>query len=160
MSWHNGRTRRTPNPDSEEVVRDCITNGGRSAADSILARSPSSNKGRIRIAQTSLSLSFIACGQNGGPYIPGCHHSPGTQFGAGPNRIRRNREEQVVPNRNEGGGAVPWAVRNQELQIGFPEGLAAAIKHTVIGVKKTIGKVKKYVQLKIVTATKQKASAH
>jgi hypothetical protein len=36
------------------------------------------------------------------------------------------------------------------------KGHAAAIKYTVIGVKKTIGKVKKYVQLKIVTATKQR----
>jgi hypothetical protein len=30
----------------------------------------------------------------------------------------------------------------------------------VIRVKKTIGKMKKYLQLKIVTATKQRASAH
>ena len=52
-----------------------------------------------------------------------------------------------------------WAVRNQRLQIGFPESHAAAIKHTVIRVKKTIGKVKKYIQLKIVTATKQRANA-
>jgi hypothetical protein len=37
---------------------------------------------------------------------------------------------------------------------------AAATKHTVIRVKKTIGKMKKYLQLKIVTATKQRASAH
>src|SRR3984893_10457284 len=35
-----------------------------------------------------------------------------------------------------------------------------ATKHTVIRAKKTIGKMKKYLQLKIVTATKQRASAH
>jgi hypothetical protein len=35
---------------------------------------------------------------------------------------------------------------------------AAAIKHTVIAVKKTIGKMKKYRQLKIVMARKHKAS--
>src|SRR5579864_225050 len=44
--------------------------------------------------------------------------------------------------------------------FGFAERHAAATKQTVIRVKKTIGKMKKYLQLKIVTATKQRASAH
>jgi hypothetical protein len=44
-------------------------------------------------------------------------------------------------------------------QLGFGESHAAATKHTVIRVKKTIGKRKKYLQLKIVTAQKQRANA-
>jgi hypothetical protein len=42
----------------------------------------------------------------------------------------------------------------------FAESHAAAIKHTVIRVEKTMGVVKAYLQLKAVTATKQVASAH
>src|ERR1700752_4524062 len=49
MRWHNGRTRRSPNPNPEEVFRDCVTNGERSAAHSILARSYCSNEGRIHL---------------------------------------------------------------------------------------------------------------
>jgi hypothetical protein len=49
MRWHNGRTRRSLNPNSEEVLQDCVTNGERSAAHSILARSQGSNKGRIHL---------------------------------------------------------------------------------------------------------------
>src|SRR6202166_2902986 len=40
------------------------------------------------------------------------------------------------------------------------ESLAAAVKHNVITVEKTMGMVKVYLQLKAVTATKQMASAH
>src|SRR6266576_128644 len=46
-------------------------------------------------------------------------------------------------------------------QIGFfAASHAAAIKHIVIMVEKTIGVVKAYLQLKAVTAAKQMASAH
>ena len=55
----------------------------------------------------------------------------------------------------ESGGGEVVRLRSASLR-----GHAAAIKHTVIGVKKRRGKVKKYVQPKMVTATKQKASTH
>jgi hypothetical protein len=42
----------------------------------------------------------------------------------------------------------------------FAESHAAAVKHNVIRVEKTMGAVKAYLQLKAVTATKQMASAH
>lgn len=35
MRWQNGRTRRSPNPNAEEVLRDCVTNGERSGAQRI-----------------------------------------------------------------------------------------------------------------------------
>jgi len=51
--------------------------------------------------------------------------------------------------------------RNQLLQIGFvAESHAAAIKHIVIMIEKTMGVVKAYFTLKAVTAAKQMASAH
>ena len=51
--------------------------------------------------------------------------------------------------------------RNQRLQTGFfAESHAAAIKHIVIMVEKTMGAVKAYLKLKAVTAAKQIASAH
>ena len=49
---------------------------------------------------------------------------------------------------------------NQRLQIDFAESHAAAIKHTVIRVEKTMGIVKANLQLKAVIATKQMARAH
>src|ERR1700720_2658931 len=42
----------------------------------------------------------------------------------------------------------------------FTETHAAATRHTVIRVEKTVGVVKAYLQLKAVTATKQMASVH
>src|SRR5437016_10723175 len=45
-------------------------------------------------------------------------------------------------------------------QLALTDSHAAAIRHTVIRVEKTIGVVKAYLQLKAVTATKQMASAH
>ena len=50
--------------------------------------------------------------------------------------------------------------RNGGMEPCFAESHAAAIKHTVIRVEKTMGVVKAYLQLKAVTATKQMASAH
>jgi hypothetical protein len=47
-----------------------------------------------------------------------------------------------------------------EVQLVFAESHAAAVKHTVIRVEKTMGVVKAYLQLNAVTATKQIASAH
>ena len=49
---------------------------------------------------------------------------------------------------------------NQRLHIGCADSHAAANKHSVITIEKTIGAMKKYLQLKIVTATKLAASAH
>ena len=49
---------------------------------------------------------------------------------------------------------------NQGFQPVLPESHAAAIKHTVIRVEKTMGVVKAYIQLNAVIATKQMASAH
>jgi hypothetical protein len=43
-------------------------------------------------------------------------------------------------------------------QPAFPERHAAATRHTVIRVEKTVGVVKAYLQLKAATATKQMAS--
>jgi hypothetical protein len=71
MSWHNGRSRRSPNPNPEKVLRDCVTNGERSAAHSILARSLDSNKGRIHLRNQPVTLIF-RLRQGGGPYIPDC----------------------------------------------------------------------------------------
>src|SRR5580704_10372896 len=45
-------------------------------------------------------------------------------------------------------------------QVGFAEDQAAATRHTVIRNVKTIGRMKKYLQLKTVTAAKHRASAH
>jgi len=49
---------------------------------------------------------------------------------------------------------------NERLQIGFAESHAAAVKHTVITIEKTIGRIKRYIQLTTVMAPKQRASAH
>jgi hypothetical protein len=46
------------------------------------------------------------------------------------------------------------------LQIGFAESHAAAVKHTVITIEKTIGRIKRYLQLTTVMAAKQRARAH
>ena len=54
-------------------------------------------------------------------------------------------------------GPVAFPIK---VQPAFAESHAAAIKHTVIRVEKTMGVVKAYLQLKAVTATKQMASAH
>ena len=58
MRWHNGRTRRSSNPNSAEVLRDCVTNGERSAAHSILVRSFGSNKGRIHLRRPTRHSHF------------------------------------------------------------------------------------------------------
>src|SRR6202045_480101 len=50
--------------------------------------------------------------------------------------------------------------RNGGMETCLAESHAAAIKHTVIRVEKTMGVVKAYLQLKAGTATKQMASAH
>jgi hypothetical protein len=49
---------------------------------------------------------------------------------------------------------------NEPLQIGCAESHAAAIKHAVITIEKTIGRIKRYVQLTSVMAAKQTANAH
>ena len=49
---------------------------------------------------------------------------------------------------------------NERLQIGFAESHAAAVKQTVITIEKTIGRIKRYLQLTTVMATKQRARAH
>src|SRR6266404_4888871 len=52
--WHNGRTRRSPNPKSEIVLRDCSVNGEESAAHSILARSDPLQQRPYTFAQSNL----------------------------------------------------------------------------------------------------------
>ena len=42
----------------------------------------------------------------------------------------------------------------------FPENHAAAVKHDVVTIEKTIGIIKKYFQLKTVMAAKQSANVH
>ena len=48
----------------------------------------------------------------------------------------------------------------RKVQPVFAESHAAATRHTVISVEKTVGVVKAYLQLNAVTATKQMASVH
>jgi len=58
---------------------------------------------------------------------------------------------------------MAWArilTLSKQVQLVFAESHAAAIKHTVIRVEKTMGVVKVYLQLKAVIATKQMVSAH
>ena len=55
---------------------------------------------------------------------------------------------------------VIQATAKLRVQPVVAESHAATIKHTVIRVEKTMGVVKVYLQLKAVTATKQKANAH
>jgi hypothetical protein len=49
---------------------------------------------------------------------------------------------------------------NERLQPGFAESHAAAVKHAVITIEKTIGKIKRYLQLTTVMTAKQRAKAH
>jgi len=56
--------------------------------------------------------------------------------------------------------AAPRSSLLARIQLVFAENHAAAVKHTVTRVEKTMGMVKAYLQLKAVTATKQMASAH
>ena len=49
---------------------------------------------------------------------------------------------------------------SQGLQSGEAESHAAAIKHTVIPIEKTIGSIKRYLQLTTVMAAKQAENAH
>ena len=73
MRWQQlGRTRRFPNPNSEEVFQDCVTNGERSwQRIPSLARSFGSNKRPNTFAQTNLSRSFFACDKAADHTIPG-----------------------------------------------------------------------------------------
>jgi len=48
----------------------------------------------------------------------------------------------------------------QRLQIGRAESHAAVIKHDVIAMEKTIGRIKRYLQLTNVMAAKQAANVH
>ena len=59
--WHNGRTRHSQNPNSEEVFQDCLTKWEESAAHSILARSDQLQQRPNTFAQTNLSISLFAC---------------------------------------------------------------------------------------------------
>jgi hypothetical protein len=54
-------------------------------------------------------------------------------------------------------GPVAFPIKVQPV---FAESHAAAVKHTVITIANTTGAIKKYLQLKIVTAAKQMTSAH
>jgi len=46
------------------------------------------------------------------------------------------------------------------MEICFAESPAAKVKHTVIMIEKTMGRMKRYVQLTTVIAAKQRANAH
>ena len=50
--------------------------------------------------------------------------------------------------------------RNGGLEAGFAESHAAAVKHNVVTIEKTMGIMKKYFQLKTVMAAKQRANVH
>ena len=50
--------------------------------------------------------------------------------------------------------------RNVGLETCFVESHAAAVKHNVVAIEKTMGITKKYFQLKNVMAAKQRANAH
>ena len=54
----------------------------------------------------------------------------------------------------------PSHTRGEVLKTYFDESHAAIIKHTVITIENTIGKIKRYFQLTIVIAPKQRANAH
>ena len=47
----------------------------------------------------------------------------------------------------------------ERLQMGFAERHAAAVKHTVVTTEKTIGRIKRYLQVTTVMAAKQSARA-
>ena len=70
-------------------------------------------------------------------------------------RVQRNRSS-LIPDRI----VVQFESSHLTIATCFAESHAAAVKHTVIRIEKTIGVVKAYLQLKAVTATKQMASAH
>src|SRR4030095_7072553 len=56
-----------------------------------------------------------------------------------------------------------WPSRNhtpEELRMGLADSHAATVKHTVIRVENTIGRIKRYVQVTTVMAAKHSASAH
>jgi len=60
-----------------------------------------------------------------------------------------------------GGGPLgKLNARGARLQVGFAESHAAEIKHSVITIEKTIGRIKRYLQLTSVMAAKQAAKAH
>jgi hypothetical protein len=48
----------------------------------------------------------------------------------------------------------------EEPRLGLAESHAAAVKHTVITIENTIGRIKRYVQLTTVMAAKESARAH
>jgi hypothetical protein len=50
--------------------------------------------------------------------------------------------------------------RNGGLEARFAESHAAAVKHNVIAIEKTMGIIKKYFQSKTAMAAKQRANAH
>ena len=54
-------------------------------------------------------------------------------------------------------GPIAFPVKVQSV---FAESHAAAVKHTVITIEKTIGRIKRYLQLTTVMAAKQRANAH
>ena len=57
-------------------------------------------------------------------------------------------------------GLPPFLIKKSRLQLVFAESHAAAVKHTVIAIEKTIGTIKRYLQLTTVMTPKQRARAH
>ena len=52
------------------------------------------------------------------------------------------------------------AIATESIETCFAESHAAAVKHSVITIEKTIGRIKRYRQLTTVMAAKQRANAH
>jgi hypothetical protein len=57
-------------------------------------------------------------------------------------------------------GAVSPYYRDLDMEACFAESHAAAVKHTIITIEKTMGRIKRYLQLTTVIAAKQRANAH
>jgi hypothetical protein len=60
MRWHNGRTRRSLNPNSENACKGSVTKKDEGAAHPILARSLAPTKAEY-ICADNVSLSLFAC---------------------------------------------------------------------------------------------------
>src|SRR4051812_14756752 len=86
--WHNGRTRRSLNPHSEEVFQDCVTKWKESAAHSILARSFHSNKGRIHLRRPTCHSHFSLATRRRTIHSELSTHTPATAPSSSLHKIR------------------------------------------------------------------------
>jgi hypothetical protein len=70
MRWHNGRTRRSLNPNSENACKGSVTKKDEGAAHSIQARSSLLQQRPDTFAQTNKTTPILRLQNSGGPYIP------------------------------------------------------------------------------------------